>query len=694
MDAVWKIPLGWTALRLCDRAAVYPALYLRWAGKATAIGRQVLPGQWNGARLRVLVTDGALADDERELLERTAARGLGALVLPQAGLPAADRDLIAGLGFATLAWTDPGPLASAPPRRSGERVVEVGGCAMRLAEDIALEHLLGEAPSAEVAPAGRYLVVAAESAAAFADIRPALERWSSDGGEILLTSDDEAVLAGIAATAATTPIAAADPALPGLIADAEAFLCVMPRAPADSPRPGQWVRSALYQGAPVIAASHPSIDGLAHLCVLDDWERGLKLFHGSPIERLKAAAAGQAFLAERLEPQRIAAEWSALAGQAATLSPSPRSGPTPLLLVLMDVFGDLDLMTPLLDALVARGEVRLRIAITDWLAEGSPRTPTELAARGFAFDILSRDTVRAGEVPPLTGVDGLLTGADATARAHKAGHTLATRATAAGLPTFTLQHGFENIGLTYKDHVHGEGVRFGSATVFTWSGPEALASWVADETRAKVVPLGDPKASAAPARALPLNQGHWPRTIGVFENLHWHRFSDAYRAQLLADLEAAAAAHPDTLFLIKPHHAGRWLSTHRERIREQANLVVVDPTDSAWEPHTAPALIAGMDAVLTTPSTVALDAARTGRPVAVLGYDLELPLYEPLPIVRSLADLEAFLAADEGEGLRRNEGFLRRAILPGRADHRIAACIAEALRQPAGTRRAPAFSAQ
>jgi hypothetical protein len=206
-----------------------------------------------------------------------------------------------------------------------------------------------------------------------------------------------------------------------------------------------------------------------------------------------------------------------------------------------------------------------------------------------------------------------------------------------------------------------------------------------------VVPLGNPKASPSPARGVELNQGHWARTVGVFENLHWHRFSDAYREQLLADLEAAAAEREDTLFLVKPHHAGRWLSTNRGRLRERPNLVVVDPTDSAWEPHTAPSLIASTDLVLTTPSTVALDAARTGRPVAVLGYDLELPLYAPLPIIRSAADLDAFLDGPPDGALRLNEAFLRTAGLPGRADHRIAARIAAAL-APQGAKRAAALT--
>jgi hypothetical protein len=116
--------------------------------------------------------------------------------------------------------------------------------------------------------------------------------------------------------------------------------------------------------------------------------------------------------------------------------------------------------------------------------------------------------------------------------------------------------------------------------------------------------------------------------------------------------------------------------------------VVIDPTDSAWEPHTAPALIASVDVVLTTPSTVALDAARSGRPVAVLGYDLDLPLYGPLPIIRGLSDLDAFLAEPVEDGLLRNEAFLGRSQLPGRADHRIAARIAAALRERRGAWRA------
>ncbi len=337
------------------------------------------------------------------------------------------------------------------------------------------------------------------------------------------------------------------------------------------------------------------------------------------------------------------------------------------------------MILPVLMALKMRREVALRLVVSEYLLADSPRIAAALAEHGLEFTAHPREAIREGAEPSLSGVRGVFSGADTNTRAHKAGHTLAGRARAQGLASFTLQHGMENIGLTYKDHLHGEEIRFASDTVFTWGSPEGLASWVPQETRAKVVPVGSPKAPPAPAAAPPLQLGHWAAVVGVFENLHWHRFSELYLERCLEDLAAAAAARPETLFLVKPHHAGRWLSRRPERLKARPNLLVIDPTDSAWEPHTAPALMARVDRVLTTPSTVALDAARTGRPVAVLGYDLELPLYQPLPIVRRLEDIDAFLEAPAAQTLPLSQAFLKRTILPGRADHRIAAAIARAL---------------
>ena len=675
-SAVWKIPRDWRP-SLVARTALYPALYLRSAGHEAAISPRSSLDAWSGAELRVLVADGPLGEDDRELMSRAAERGLPMLLAPQAGLSQADRAFAAGTGCAIAAWRDPGPLATASPHRPGAPLVEFTGLPARLAEERSLSTELGLAQGPAGAERPR-IVAIAESTRALQAVLPAIRRRLAMGdAEFLAIGQDQAV----------------DSDLLGLFQNAEAVLCIHSDAAPDDPRPAQWVRTALFAGAPVIAASHPSLDGLAHLCTLDDWERGLELHARLPVQRLKAAASAQAEIAARIDPDAIASEWLAAARLPASQAQVPR--PLPTLLALIDIHQDLDVLLPVLLALKARGEAQLRLVLSDYLLADSPRIAAALGAHGLEFTTHPREAIRSGAEPALAGADGALSGADTIARAHKAGHTLLTRAKAEGLPTFTLQHGLENIGLTYRDHLHGEEIRFAAERIFIWGPREGLAPWVAAETRDKVVPVGSPKAAPLPAAAMDLRQGHWARVVGVFENLHWHRFSELYLERALEDLAAAAEARPDTLFLIKPHHAGRWLSRNPGRLAPRPNLVVIDPTDSAWEPHTAPDLIASVDAVLTTPSTVALDAARSGRPVAVLGYDLELPLYDPLPVVRGLHDLDTFLGMSPEDALARNESFLDRTVLPGRADHRIAAAIALAMSQaqPAAAPRKPWLSA-
>ena len=631
------------------------------------------PESWRQAQLRVLVTDGRLGEEDLELIDGGAETQTPFLVLSQAALPSGDRALASAMGGVLVGWGDPGQLASSATVRPGERRLQATGLAARAAEDLLLVAELGLAPGASGPWPQRRILAVAEDARSLEVIWPALEALLAARATVFVAFERE----GQTAPRGLRHLGAGDPGLLSLMQGADSVLCVFPNATPDDPRAGQWARTALFAGAPVIAPSHPSLDGLAHLCVLDDFERGLQLHSAFPAERLKAAALAQAELLARLDSGMVAREWRALGADLANLR--PRASPPPALLALIDIHQDLDVLLPVLAALKVRREVALRLVVSDYLLADSPRIAAALAGRGLDFTAHPREAIRDGSEPSLAGVRGVLSGADTNTRAHKAGHTLAARARAQGLASFTLQHGMENIGLTYKDHLHGQDIRFASDTVFTWGAPEGLASWVPQETRAKVVPVGSPKAAPAPAAAARLPLGHWADIVGVFENLHWHRFSDIYLERCLEDLAAAAAARPETLFLVKPHHAGRWLSRRPERLKAQPNLLVIDPTDSAWEPHTAPALMARVDRVLTTPSTVALDAARTGRPVAVLGYDLELPLYQPLPIVRRLEDIDAFLEAPAAEALLRSEAFLKRTVLPGRADHRIAAAVARAL---------------
>jgi len=681
--ALFKIPDRWRAPALPDRTALYPALYL-----GAEIRREASLDTWRAAPARVLVADGRLTDDERAVIE--AARGRLVLV-GQGGLGAEDRAFAEDQGCLIAAFADAGPLATPP----GADVRAVTGLAARAAEDGRLRRALpglGPTPARAPFPAapGGLAVLVAQSAAAAREVLPAVRDGRfAPGGPVVVAAPEEA-LEEIAGMAGVIALSQADPRLLGLIQEAPVVLCALGEAVPDDPRPGQWVRTALFHGAPAVAASHPSIDALADLCVVDDWERGLGLYTRAALARLKASALARARLAGPVEPARVAAEWRALLTEAAKggRRAGRRHRTPPQLLTLIDIHQDLDVLLPILLALKARGSARLRIVVSDWLVEDSPRVLRDLSVHGLDAEVRPREAVRRGDAPEIGGACAVLAAADATVRAHKAGHALLTRARAKGLPTFTVQHGFENIGLTYADDLHGTDVRFAAETVFTWCAPEALAEWVTAETRAAVTPVGSPKAAPPPGRA-PKLDGDWALVVGVFENLHWARFDEDYRARLTADLARAAAARPEALFLVKPHHAGRWMSKNRGLLPDLPNLYVIDPLDPTFEPYTAPALLSAMDVAITTPSTVAVDAARAGRPVAVIANGLDLPLYAPLPILRAPEDWDGFLGDRGLDWMTDNEAFLARALLPGRADHRIAARIEAALVAKAANRWKP-----
>src|SRR5262249_49751662 len=200
-----------------------------------------------------------------------------------------------------------------------------------------------------------------------------------------------------------------------------------------------------------------------------------------------------------------------------------------------------------------------------------------------------------------------------------AAHELTGAMQRRGVCAYTLQHGLENVGISYFDAIQGPEVRFASDHVLIWGAKERLPTAAPAENRAKMESVGRPEyepGSAPPAAA-------WPATaptqfdVMVFENLHWHRFDDAYRTKALSDLQRLAETRPNLHVGVKPHPQGRWL-THRFKGPRPAagNLFIADPADPAWSRIDAPAFLERTRAVLTTPSSIALDAAQRGIPVA------------------------------------------------------------------------------
>lgn len=336
------------------------------------------------------------------------------------------------------------------------------------------------------------------------------------------------------------------------------------------------------------------------------------------------------------------------------------------LLVAMTLQQDLDILLPVITAAQERHEIALTVAVPHALLKDSPRLYRALLAARIVPRAMTEKEILAGTLWVDAAYDALLTAAESDLPAHRLGHALAKQGRARGARTYTVQHGYENVGLTYFDRAHGAEVRLASGTVFTWQNLRRLQVPTPPATLRRCVAVGCPKPIGSAAAALPMPAARGP-LVAVFENLHWHRYSDRYRNRFLSDLRASARALPDWRFLVKPHHAGRWLAEQREgRSAEAENLLIVDPIDPAWEPFTAPALIAHVDAVVSTPSTVALDAARAGKPVAVAGYDLDLPLYEPLPILRSGEDWRRFLReSDRAQLAELGRRFVERAIIPG-----------------------------
>ena len=299
-----------------------------------------------------------------------------------------------------------------------------------------------------------------------------------------------------------------------------------------------------------------------------------------------------------------------------------------------------------------------------------------MKSRDIPFVVAGTESIISGSQPDLLDVKALVTATETTLRPHKAAHALTQQANRNGVHTYTVQHGFENVGLTYFDDLQtSASVEFASHTIFTWGPIAKLHPEARSETKARCIPVGCCKLLEQ-SRHLPA-PGNRSRFIAVFENIHWLRYNETYRAQFLSDLDRTARRFPETTFFIKPHPAGKWLTSRFDGVLPQAeNIIIANPDDPQWIPYTSAEVIGLADGVITTPSTVALDAARLGCPVAVIAYNLSLAEYRPLTLIRSTKDWEGFLQSlehpRETEVLKRNASeFLDAVLIPGDAVGRI-----------------------
>ena len=326
----------------------------------------------------------------------------------------------------------------------------------------------------------------------------------------------------------------------------------------------------------------------------------------------------------------------------------------PVVLALVDLVQDIDVLLPVLLRGRAEGAFQLRVVVSRWLLRESPRVALLLRRHDLAFRDARRSEIIAGRAPSLSGVSAVLTASESTAEPHMAGHALAARAERLGVGAYTLQHGLENVGLTGMDEE-----RFASGHVFCWFPPERTSAALAPETKAKLVHVGRPALHADDA---PIDDD-----LAVFENLHAERYGEGDRKAFLARLDATLQACPDLRICVRTHPAGAWLDAEASRFEGWPNITFISGSRARADPDGAVQTVVRARRVITTPSTVALDAALAGRPTALACDGGEL--FAPLPVLSSADDWIDFARGRIGtDGF---EAFARRNVLAGDACERI-----------------------
>ncbi len=381
-------------------------------------------------------------------------------------------------------------------------------------------------------------------------------------------------------------------------------------------------------------------------------------------------------LTPHVDPATSARQWIDVMERALlTAATGLKQAPRVKVLFLLDLIQDLDVLLPIVERMRTDRRFALTVAVTDWLDKVSPRVSRELFARSVIPLVITKKDAIEGSEPDLGRINAVVTACETNHPAHRVPHAVVRRANSRGIPTYTLQHGLENVGLTYFESYpdHEGPIEMASSTILTWGPVEKLPAEMNPMMRVRCLAVGTPKPPQATRVELPLrSQG---MVVAVFENLHWERYTDIYRGAFIRDLCEVAAARPAITFLLKPHHAGKYLAKNNHLLADApSNIVLADPSVQPWEAYTASAIIGSVDAVITTPSTVALDAARAGCAVAVVGYGMALPVYEPLPVLTGTGNWLSFIDDVTARSIdlqSRLEEFRMRHVVEGDAVGRI-----------------------
>ncbi|HEV8391711.1 MAG TPA: hypothetical protein VGQ35_17805 [Dongiaceae bacterium] len=355
-------------------------------------------------------------------------------------------------------------------------------------------------------------------------------------------------------------------------------------------------------------------------------------------------------------------------------------------LFLLQQFQDIDLIAPIAEAASASPDIDVRVAVLSKIAVPASRRLRAVCGNGGTVEFWhGADLLGKRIAPARFAVDVAVTASEGLGVGARFARAFVVASRSTGARAVTLQHGLDNGGLTFGPRVPPHA--FNADLVLTWGGPHRLTEAACGEIKDKAVPVGCPKRvfRRSDFPGFPYADRSF---IAVFENLHWRRYSDDYRKRFVSDLAATAESSPDTAFVVKPHMGGRWFTRQGPTDKPlPANVKIADPEVAQWRRFTADAFLAHASAVITTPSTIALDAARYGVPVALVAYGISAQNYVPLPRLERTEDWLEFL--DQARCGRYDraklDAFFADAALPGDAVARILTVI-----KMAGARRSKA----
>lgn len=434
---------------------------------------------------------------------------------------------------------------------------------------------------------------------------------------------------------------------------------------------------SLSMGTPVVATSTPALLPLRECIILDDFEEGLRSYlnnQGTSEEHISLA---KTLIEDLYGIKKIEIKWLDLIKRTKIGKPENTSSTITELAIIIQLPQDIELARPLWEETKRRGITTIILtslsASERWPPINNLINETATLSRILPDKIQLEDAVEI-----LDSVKALISVSESNLGPHRFAYRLTKIANRCGVFTATMQHGFENIGLTYNDDTHNiKSINFASRRIYTWGHNETLDKHISPKVKKKCFPVGCTKFSATNISnskdVIPKNQP----IIGIFENLHWHRYSREYRKNFIRNLEWVCAQNPNIDFLIKPHPTGAWLTKIDESEKPTIdNLIIIDQNNTSLSNRNSSSIIENLMAVITTPSTIALDACLANKPVAIVSENLETSSYNPLSMLRNKEDWQEFIAAvlDDYLLIKEQEKstiFVNRTLVSGNATSRI-----------------------